>query len=86
VKAKDSIAKVLLWAYIRVKGLELLMGGLGHGVYICRLEPWEPPRGPWEGVCSPRVCPDYHRCIETVTHWIQAQNLEEDREEEGSDS
>ena len=80
MKTKDFIAKVLLWAYIRVKGLELLMGGLGHSVYICHLEPREPPeRGPWEDVCSPRVCPDYHECVEMVAQWTHDQ-------EKGADS
>jgi len=98
VKAKDFIAKALLYAIIKVKGLELRLGGLGHNVYICHLEPWEPPdRGPWEDVCSPRLCPDYHRCIEMVAQWAQAQELVNDlgplgdippphREREGADS
>ena len=57
------IAKVLLWATIKLKGLERLLGGAGHGIYICVLNPYEPPDpGPWVGVCSLRICPDYIEC------------------------
>ena len=72
---KQSIAKGLLWAFIKVKGLERRLGGMGHNLYVCRLEPWECPRGPWEGVCSPRICPDYDGCHEMIDIWIHAQNL-----------
>ena len=59
---KEAIAKVLLWAYIRVKGFERHLGGVGHGMYICGIEPWENP-GPWMGVCSSRICPYYEDCL-----------------------
>jgi len=62
---KDSIAKVLLWGYIKVKGIHRCLGGTGHGMYICGIKPWDPPDpGPWEGICSPRVCHQYDECME----------------------
>ena len=62
---KEMIAKVLLWAYIRVKGLERHLGGLGHGMYTCGLSPEEPPDpGAWVGVCSSRICPFYEACLD----------------------
>lgn len=65
---KEAIAKAILWAFIQVKKVEALMGGLGHGFWVCKLEPREPPDpGPWEGVCSPRICPDYEDCISWAT-------------------
>ena len=85
---KDSIAKVLLWAIIKLKGLERILGGAGHNLYTCGLAPWEPPRGPWEGICSPRICPDYDGCMEMVVHWTHAQELVDDLDldEMGADS
>lgn len=62
---KDSIAKVLLWALIRLKGLGRLLGGAGHGMYSCGFEPWDPSDpGPWMGVCSSRICPFYEACLD----------------------
>lgn len=63
VTVKDSIAKALLWAYIRVSNLHVILGGVGHMAYCCGLSPWDPPQGPWEGVCSPRICPQYDFCL-----------------------
>lgn len=60
---KESIAKGLLWAFIKLKGLERCLGGMGHNLYTCVLDPGEPPDpGPWEGVCSLKICPDYIEC------------------------
>jgi len=62
---RDSIAKVLLWGYIRVKGLERHLGGPGHGMYTCGIEPWDPrDPGPWSGVCSSRICPFHEDCLD----------------------
>ena len=62
---KDSIAKVILWAYIQVKGLEGHLGGLGHGIRVCGIEPWKgPDGGPWVGVCSSRICQFYEACLD----------------------
>lgn len=61
---KDSIAKVLLWVIIKLKGLERHLGGAGHGIHVCGIEPWKgPDGGPWEGVCSLRICPYYEDCL-----------------------
>lgn len=60
----DFIAKVLLWGYIRVKGIEKSLGGAGHSLYTCGMRPWDPPApGPWMEVCSPRICPEYDECL-----------------------
>lgn len=61
---KEMIAKALLWAIIGMKGIERRLGGAGHGMYICGIEPWDPPDpGPWMGVCSSRICPYYEDCL-----------------------
>lgn len=58
------IAKAFLWAYIKLSGLQRALGGVGHLAHCCGLSPWDPPRGPWEGVCSPRICHQYVECLE----------------------
>jgi len=88
MRVGNSLSKAILWTYIKVKDLEKLMGGLGHSFYICALHPWEPPdRGPWEGVCSPRVCHEYDECLKMVAHWNHAgeivDNLREELREDG---
>jgi len=61
---RESIAKAILWAIIKMKGAERLLGGAGHGMYICGLAPWEEPDpGPWMDVCSLRICPYYEACL-----------------------
>ena len=72
----DFIAKVLLWGYIRVKGIEKSLGRAGHSLYTCGMRPWDPPApGPWMEVCSPRICPEYDECLKMVAHWTRAQEL-----------
>jgi len=64
VAIRESIAKGLLWAYIKLSGLQRALGGVGHVAHCCGLSPWDHPTGPWEGICSPRVCHQYDECME----------------------
>jgi len=68
--AKKSIAKGLLWIYIKVKGVDLRLGGMGHSLHVCGLNPGEgPDYGPWVDICSPRICPYYEDCLKMVNIW-----------------
>lgn len=61
---KNAMAKFLLWVIIKLGQVQGLLGGVGHSPCVCMIEPWEPPDvGPWEGVCSLRICPYYEACL-----------------------